>query len=140
MWTSLDVQHCRKTLNIDEALFARLLGVSTRTVVRWETGVAQPTGASAAVLTAIRESLRARPTNATTLTQFIVRAADVGGLGGFIVRLLDMVPGPPPPTVRAGTLTKRPQKSKREASTRGRARRGGVGRTALTGAGPGTTR
>jgi DNA-binding XRE family transcriptional regulator len=79
----------RHRLGVERAAFARIAGVDNRTVVRWETGKAEPSGAPAAVLNGIREKLDSDPANAARVVAYIVDASAVGGLAYLILKLLD---------------------------------------------------
>jgi putative transcriptional regulator len=45
-----DVQAIRKSANISQALFAKLIGVNLRTLQNWEQGRTRPTGPALALL------------------------------------------------------------------------------------------
>lgn len=100
MWTSTDIQSLRQRLGLDPPGFARLLGVDARTVTRWESGAARPTGASEAVLAAVQQKLNKDPADADHVIAFLVGAAAIGGLAYMMVRLLDEVPQRPAPRRR----------------------------------------
>jgi DNA-binding XRE family transcriptional regulator len=86
--TGADVQELRAKLELRPGAFARLLGVDDRTVRRWEAEQSPPTGTALHVLTALRESLRARDAEgAETLARFLRDAAPLG-LAGVLVLLL----------------------------------------------------
>ncbi len=89
MRTAQAVRDLRLKLRLDPAQFARVTGVDSRTVTRWEQGVARPTGASAAVLAALEEKLRKDPDQADEIGALLAGAASVGGLAYLIVKLLD---------------------------------------------------
>ncbi len=91
MWTSAEIQALRVRLGLDPAGFAKLVGVDARTVSRWELGIARPTGAAEAVLSALREKLDKDPAKAEKVIAFIVGAAAVGGLAYLLIKLLDEV-------------------------------------------------
>lgn len=89
MWSANDVRALRQQLNVSQADFARLVGVDTRTVARWEAGTARPTGAAEAVLVALREKLSKDPDEAAAVAAFVIGAVAVGGLAYLLVKLLD---------------------------------------------------
>lgn len=91
MWTAPEILDLRTRLNLGQAEFAKLVGVDVRTVSRWETGAAKPTGAAEAVLNAVREKLKSAksPDAANDLIAFIVGAVAIGGLAYLLVKLLD---------------------------------------------------
>lgn len=89
MRTAEDIRSLRLRLRLDPSEFARLVGVDTRTVTRWELGTARPTGASEAVLAALDEKLRKDPAGADELIAFLVGAVAFGGLAYLILKLLD---------------------------------------------------
>jgi len=88
MWTARDVVGLRERLGVDHPTFARMVGVDTRTVFRWEAGI-RPTGAAEAVLSGIREKLASDPRNADRTIDFLVKSAAIGGLTYLFVQLLD---------------------------------------------------
>jgi transcriptional regulator with XRE-family HTH domain len=87
VWTSDQINSLRQTLRMDVASFARLAGVDARTITRWETGAARPTGSAEAVLNGLQESL-ASSTDTEELIDLLVKAAAVGGLAYLLVKLL----------------------------------------------------
>lgn len=94
MWSAQDVTALRQRLGVSRKQLARLVGVDVRTVIRWESDDGpRPKGASAAVLTAIRERLDGDPDGAERLAKFLVGAAAVGGLAYLLVKLLGSVTG-----------------------------------------------
>ncbi|MEX1362071.1 MAG: hypothetical protein AB1Z98_03045 [Nannocystaceae bacterium] len=94
MPSAAEVQRLRKRLQMTRAQFARLCGVDARTVVRWETPDGpRPTGAAAAVMTAIQEKLDADPGDAKKVVRFLAGAAAVGGLAYVLLKLLGKVGG-----------------------------------------------
>lgn len=86
-----DVKNLRERLGVDRPAFARIVGVDTRTVFRWEAGEVSPTGPAQAVILALREKLRNDPKSADRVIQFVVEASAIGGLSYLLVRLLDGV-------------------------------------------------
>ena len=100
MWTPNAIQALRLRLGLDLPGFAKLMGVDTRSVTRWEQGVARPTGASEAVLSALQEKLQKDPADAERVIAFLVGAVAVGGLAYLLVKLLDEVPDSPGRKVR----------------------------------------
>jgi DNA-binding transcriptional regulator YiaG len=54
-WSSADIAALRRQLGLSQAAFARQLGVRQQTVSEWETGVYQPRGASAKLLSLVAE-------------------------------------------------------------------------------------
>ena len=89
---AVEVLALRQRLRMNRTEFARLCGVDARTVSRWETeGGPRPTGAAAAVMTAIGEKLDADPSNAKRVIKFLGTAAAVGGLAYVLLKLLGKV-------------------------------------------------
>ncbi len=84
-----EIRSLRNRFKLDQADFARLVGVNTRTVHRWELGDAVPTGAASAVLLAVDEKLRKDPSQADEIIAFLVSASAIGGLAYVLIRLLD---------------------------------------------------
>lgn len=92
MLSAADIEGLRTRLKMNRSQFAKLCGVDARTVIRWETPDGpRPTGASHAVLSAIREKLDADPGNAARVTKFLAGAAAVGGLAYVLLKLLGKV-------------------------------------------------
>jgi transcriptional regulator with XRE-family HTH domain len=91
MWNPNDIQALRDRLGMTVADFARLLGVDARTVRRWESGDARPTGSAEAVMSGIAESLDKDPDFAGELVKVLVAAAAVGGLAYVLVKLIDRI-------------------------------------------------
>jgi transcriptional regulator with XRE-family HTH domain len=89
MWTASKINHLRQQLGMDAAAFAKLMGVDARTVRRWESGEARPTGSAEAVMSGIDESLAKDPSFASVLVGILVGAAAVGGLAYVLVKLID---------------------------------------------------
>ena len=89
MFLAVSVRPLRERLGLDEASFARVVGVDVRTVARWESGERQPKGAPASVMAALQRSLDERPDSASEIVDFIVRAAAIGGLAYILVKLLE---------------------------------------------------
>ena len=54
-----DVKRVRERANLPQSEFARLIGVSVRTLQNWEQGHRQPTGPAAALLRAVRANPKA---------------------------------------------------------------------------------
>ena len=54
-WSAAEVRALRKRLGLSQQQLADVLGVRQATVSEWETGVYQPRGASARLLTLIAE-------------------------------------------------------------------------------------
>lgn len=89
MWTRRDVEALRRRLGMNRGQFARLLGVDSRTVFRWESSDGpNPRGSAEAVMTAIREKLDADPRAAKKVVKFLGGAAAVGGLAYVLLKLL----------------------------------------------------
>ena len=76
---------------MDSTQFAKLLDVDVRTVQRWETDLAKPTGAAEAVLIGIREKLDRDPKTADQVIKFVLAAAAVGGLAYLLIKLFDLL-------------------------------------------------
>ncbi|MEM6996606.1 MAG: hypothetical protein AAF721_39245 [Myxococcota bacterium] len=87
-----DVARLRKRLRMNRSHFAKLCGVDARTVTRWETTDGpRPTGAAAAVMTAIQEKLDGDPKGAARVIKFLAGAAALGGLAYVLLKLLGNV-------------------------------------------------
>lgn len=84
--TSNDVRELRKTLGLSRPDFAQLVGVDMRTVIRWETGAATPSGAAEAVITGLATAL-ANDEEGEVL-DMLVKAAAIGGLAYLLITLL----------------------------------------------------
>lgn len=89
MLTQEDIQSLRRQLRMEQMTFARMLGVDVRSVSRWETGSAGPSGAAEAVLIGLKEKLAKDPAEAEFVVSFIVSAVAVGGLAYLLIKLLD---------------------------------------------------
>jgi predicted transcriptional regulator len=98
-WTRDDVAELRSRLGLGVGDFAKLVGVDPRSVHRWESGAARPTGTAEAVLNGIREGLE-RPDGQRVAT-VIISAAAVGGLAYLLVRSLEAAASAPSPTAQA---------------------------------------
>lgn len=94
MWKAADVTVLRERLGVDRPTFARIVGVDTRTVFRWEAGEVTPSGAAEAILTGLREKLNANPETADQVIKFVVGAAAIGGLAYLVVKMLDAAAPP----------------------------------------------
>lgn len=71
--------------------FAKLLGVDTRTVYRWENGESEPSGSAEAVLLGINQALKASPDGLTKALSAVGAIAAIGGLGFMIYKLIEML-------------------------------------------------
>jgi len=49
-FTAKDVQSLRRQNEMSQSVFAKIIGVSTKTVIAWESGFRKPTGAYARIL------------------------------------------------------------------------------------------
>jgi hypothetical protein len=74
---------------MDVPAFARIAGVDPRTVHRWESGDARPSGASEAVLNAVKLKLEQDPASEPDFVSFLVGAAAIGGLAYLLVKLFE---------------------------------------------------
>ena len=104
MWSPMTVRELRERLGFDTALFAKLLSVDTRSVRRWESGHARPTGTAAAVMSGIEESLNkaaeaGAPNQYAAIRDLCGRVARVGGLSYLLVTLIDTTRAAPEPRV-----------------------------------------
>jgi DNA-binding XRE family transcriptional regulator len=88
MWNPGQIRQLRERLTMDQSAFAKLVGVDGRTVARWESNRAQPTGAAEAVMNGLRETLDSDPADEAGIIKFIVATAAVGGLAYLLVKLL----------------------------------------------------
>lgn len=80
--TPAAIKEVRQAKRLSQQAFASLLGVSTSTVARWETGDVEPTGTAALVLGALvakQASPEAAPSSAIQL------GLAAGGFGGGII-------------------------------------------------------
>lgn len=92
MWTSREIFALRRRLGLNQAQFARLLGVDVRSVLRWESSDGpRPKGSAQAVLNGIREQLEGDPRTAKKVIELLTGAAAVGGLAYLLVKLLGSV-------------------------------------------------
>lgn len=91
MSTAVEVTALRDRLGVDRPTFARIVGVDTRTVFRWEAGDVTPSGAAEAVITGLREKIAEGHEIAEQVVKFVVKTSDVGGLAYLLVKLLDAV-------------------------------------------------
>ena len=89
-WTKEEVTSFRQALSLDVADFAKAVGVEPRTVSRWETGAARPTGPAEAVLNALREKIRQSPGSKSKVIAMLAGAVALGGLSYLIFKLLDL--------------------------------------------------
>lgn len=81
----------RNRLELSRPEFARLVGVDTRTVYRWENGESKPSGSAEAVLLGIDQALKAPPDGLTSALTAIGAMAAVGGLGFLIYKLIELL-------------------------------------------------
>lgn len=79
----------RERLGITATQFARLVGVDTRTVMRWESYDAMPCGTAAAIIRGLQMSLRRRPAHAEKILEFVRETAAIGGLRYMLIELFD---------------------------------------------------
>ncbi|MCA9650879.1 MAG: helix-turn-helix domain-containing protein [Myxococcales bacterium] len=94
MLSAAEVKALRSRLHMSRAQFARLCGVDSRTVVRWETPDGpRPTGAAQAVMAAIQEKLDSDPGSVKRVVKFLAGAAAVGGLAYVMLKLLGTING-----------------------------------------------
>ena len=88
LWSAEEVRQLREQIGLNRTQFARLVGVDSRTVLRWESEDGpRPTGSAAAVLSGIFEQLEGDPKSAPRLIQVLAGAAAVGGLSYLLVKL-----------------------------------------------------
>jgi transcriptional regulator with XRE-family HTH domain len=88
-WSTEDIIEIRNQLEMTQAQLAKLLGVDTRSVTRWESGASRPTGSAEAILNGLREKLSKDPDTLDSILSVIGGAVAVGGLAYLIVKLLD---------------------------------------------------
>jgi transcriptional regulator with XRE-family HTH domain len=84
-----EIVELRGIFGLKQSGFARLLGVDTRTVSRWEKGTVEAGGTGAAVMAALREKLTKDPDYREETIAFVLKANEVGGLSYLLVKLLD---------------------------------------------------
>lgn len=84
-----EVSALRILLKMDKPTFAKFLGTDVRTVSRWESGQAEPSGSSEAVMVGVREGLQKGSGDADAMIKVILAAVAVGGLAYLLVKLLD---------------------------------------------------
>jgi len=65
------------------------VGVDVRSVKRWESGDAQPSGAAESVLAALEEMLRRDPSATDDLIALLAAAVTFGGLSYWLLQLLE---------------------------------------------------
>jgi transcriptional regulator with XRE-family HTH domain len=88
-WTNNEVRKMRNRLNLNQADFAKLLGVDIRSVNRWENGLSRPTGSAEAILSALKKKLDTDPDSTQRILTTIGAAVAIGGLAYLIIKLLD---------------------------------------------------
>jgi transcriptional regulator with XRE-family HTH domain len=81
-----EIKALRERFGVDRAAFARMLGVDTRTVFRWESGESEASGSALAILVAFREALKTDDANA--IVEFVKDAVAIGGLSYLLLKLL----------------------------------------------------
>lgn len=86
-WTPSNIKKFRAKLQADHVVFARILGVNTRSVFRWETGCSVPSGTTKAVMNAILTTLEQNPRISDSIVKFIHHETQFGGLSGLIQKL-----------------------------------------------------
>lgn len=91
MLTGKEAAELRAQLDLSQADFGRLVGVDTRTIVRWEAENSNPTGAPASIVTAVREKLAKDPAHAARVVGFLKSTVPMGGLPYLFLKLLDLV-------------------------------------------------
>jgi transcriptional regulator with XRE-family HTH domain len=91
MWSPDQISSLRERLGMEVVEFAKLLGVDARTVRRWESGDARPTGSAEAVMNGISAGLDRDPATAEKIISMLAGAAAVGGLAYLIVKLLELI-------------------------------------------------
>ena len=90
VWSADDIKALRERLGLSRSDFAKLLGVDTRSVHRWEDPEGpRPKGSAAQILTGIREQLDREPHKAPAVLKILASAAAVGGLAYLLMRLLN---------------------------------------------------
>jgi transcriptional regulator with XRE-family HTH domain len=85
---SSEIRALRKRLGLSQSGFAQLVGADLRSVIRWENGAASPSGAPAAVLTALQTAL-SKSEKPEDLISFVLKATAVGGLAYLLITLLE---------------------------------------------------
>ena len=80
----------RKVFDMDGGTFAKLMNVDARTIARWESGVAGPTGSAESVMRALEEVLRLSP-HREEIIRFVRDATAVGGLSYLLLKLFERV-------------------------------------------------
>ena len=91
MFTAERVKALRTRLGLSQAEFARTVGADVRSIARWESGGAQPSGSVVGVMTALEMTLAKHPEQDSEVAKFIVGAAAVGGLAFVLMKLLEAV-------------------------------------------------
>jgi len=91
-----EVKSIRDRLGMEQPDFAKMLGVDTRTVARWEVGTASPTGTAEAVLAGLRESFAKAPSQAGQIAAIVAGAVALGGVAYLVVKLFDALLTKPP--------------------------------------------
>lgn len=90
-WHSAQISEMRKRLQLSRSEFAKLLGVDTRTIYRWENGESVPSGSAEAALLGINQALRTQPDGLTKALAAIGAMAAMGGLGFMIYKLIEFL-------------------------------------------------
>jgi transcriptional regulator with XRE-family HTH domain len=88
-WKGPDVRALRSALQLDQADFAKAVGVDPRTVLRWENGEGRPTGPAEAALNGIRGKLKKDPDSLPSIVGIMAGAVAFGGLSYLILKLFD---------------------------------------------------
>lgn len=79
----------RRRLDISRPQLAALLGVDLRTVIRWEVGTFEPSGAGAAVLLALTVALERAGRAEPAMRRWLVQQVELGsGLTHVLLTLL----------------------------------------------------
>ena len=81
----------RARLQLTQGEFARLVGADIRSVARWESSRAKPSGGSRVVITVLSYFLEKRPENEVAVRDLLTSYARLGGLAYMIVDLIERV-------------------------------------------------
>ena len=91
MSTQPSASALRARLQLTQGEFARLVGADIRSVARWESARAKPSGGSRVVILVLAYFLEKRPENEVEVRDLLTRYARLGGLAYMLVDLIERV-------------------------------------------------
>jgi putative transcriptional regulator len=103
MRTAQEIKELREKLGMSQVEFARSVGADARSVSRWESGTAKPSGSSLEVMNAIDATFKRNQDRASDVAGIVFGAMAVGGLGFLIVSLLEQALSKTPRGGKGGT-------------------------------------